>query len=444
VDDAGATAGAAGLGGEVDGAQGGDGGSLSGEAGKSSDTGGAGAAPDLFVVSVTRASDLEPSAPGTVGILTFAVPLSSLREASVEFGLDTKYGLSAPVDLDAPGHRTLLLGMKPTRTYHLRVVVSDGYLTYRSRDYTFETGPAPTSLPFAGITVASEAWRERGFIVTSYLTGPGKTIPFIIDADGEIVWWREVSVQGVARAAMSATGKNLWAIRSGSEGGPLVRVGMDGLEAQQYDGTVGSHDITPVTDETMAFLEHGEADCDSVFEIDPSGATREIFESQGVVGARCHANAIRYSATEDIYTYSDRLEDLLGLSRSGEVLWRLSERVPGGHATWGGAQHGHHLLDSSLVIFANDGVSATVSAAIEYDFGGRELRRFQSGYYSGIMGDVQRLPQGNTLVTFSAASIIQEFTHNGEIVVELDGGGPALGYATWRPTLYGPPPTITL
>jgi len=222
------------------------------------------------------------------------------------------------------------------------------------------------------------------------------------------------------------------------------RVSMDGLDEQTYPNALGSHDIAALSGETMVFVEYGETDCDSVFDIDPSGTTHEIFESQGIVGSKCHGNAIRYSAKENILTYSDRYEDLIAMTLDGQILWRLAELVPGGNASWGGAQHGHQLLDSSLLIFANDGMSISESAAIEFDLAGNELRRFHSGLRSGIMGDVQRLPGGNTWVTYSTRGKIQEYDESGNVVFEVDAGGDVIGYSMWRDSLYGPPPVSTL
>ena len=80
-------------------------------------------------------------APGTIGIVTWTVNVSSLTEAHIDFGLDTSYGMTAPVDLALTDHRTLLLGMKPAKTYHFRVVARDASATYTSNDYTVMTGP---------------------------------------------------------------------------------------------------------------------------------------------------------------------------------------------------------------------------------------------------------------------------------------------------------------
>src|SRR5262245_59976789 len=118
---------------------------------------------------------------------------------------------------------------------------------------------------------------------------------------------------------------------------------MDGFEAQTYSNRVGLHDIKLVSGATMVFIEYGETDCDSIYEIDPSGNVIEVFESQGVVQASgCYGNALCYSQKENVYTFSDVRQDIFVVSRmGGAVQWRLSERTTGGNMVWGGTQHGH-------------------------------------------------------------------------------------------------------
>ena len=425
------------------GAAAGSAGSAGALTGGAAGAGGGGFATAVFDIDVQLASDVDPDAPGTIGIVTWSVDVTSLVAARIEFGLDTTYGMTAPVDLAEAGYRTVLLGMKPERTYHLRVVAEDGTSAYASDDVTLETGPATDLVPLESFDVVDEATRERGFIVASYWQGEGSAVPFILDADGEIVWWFSGGPNGIARAVMSADGKNMWLIPASNTGGALVRVSMDTLDAETYADAVGSHDITPVSGETMAFIEYGESDCDSIYEIDPSGTTREVFESQGVVQANgCHGNALRYSKKEDVYTFSDVSQDILVIDRAGEVLWRLSERVAQGNEAWGGTQHGHHLLDESIVVFANRGAGMEASSVVEYSLTGEELLRYESGDFSANLGDVQRLPGGNTLVTFSNDSLIHEIDADKNVVLAIDGGGSRFGYTLFRPTLYGEPPDI--
>ena len=408
----------------------------------SGNTGGVVPSGDLFTVEAELASDVDPNAPGTVGIVTWSVDLADVESASIEFGLDTTYGTAAPVDLSAAGFRTLLLGMKPSSTYHFRVAAVAGGTTYTSDDYSIETGPPTDIVQIGDFTIHDEAAHERGFIVASYWQGTGSSVAFIIDADGEIVWWYDSGANGIARARMSADGQNMWMITPDNMGGPLRRVSMDTLDAQTYSDSVGSHDITPVSGATMAFLEYGESDCDSIFEIDPSGTTQEVFESADVLSGMCHGNALRYSESEDVYTFSDVQQDILIVNREGGVEWRISEILEGGIDAYGGRQHGHHLLDESIVVFANGWDGQNNSVAVEYDLTGQELWRYDGSQYSANLGDVQRLPGGNTLVTYSNASVVHEVDAENNLVMEFDGGGSRIGYTLWRETLYGPPPDI--
>jgi hypothetical protein len=63
--------------------------------------------------------------------------------------------------------------------------------------------------------------------------------------------------------------------------------------------------------------------------------------------------------------------------------------------------------------------------------------RYEGGVHSSNFGNVQRLPNGNTLVNYSNAGVIHEVTPDRVKVLEITAN-PYLGYATWRPDLYGP------
>jgi hypothetical protein len=51
---------------------------------------------------------------------------------------------------------------------------------------------------------------------------------------------------------------------------------------------------------------------------------------------------------------------------------------------------------------------------------------------------VQRLPNGNTLITYSNGGTIVELDPQDNIVARFTAG--SLGYSQFRETLYGPPP----
>lgn len=400
-----------------------------------------------FTVEAKLASDIDPNAPTTVGIVTWSVNLSAITEAHIDFGLDTTYGMSAPVELGQQPYRTLLLGMKPARTYHFVVSVEDGAKTSRSSDHTLRTGaPVPADVTATpGFHVVNAAAREPGFIITSFWSGAGAEVPLILDADGEVVWWYAGGPPAIARARLSANGKNMWmtvpSVTTSPAGRPLQRVSMDTLDGETYASALTTHDITPVHDDVMAYIDYDDSKCASVFEIDPSGTPKLVFDSTPFVDqSTCHGNSLRYSAPRDEYTFSDADQDVFMLDRAtGAVKWRLSEQVAGGNAAWGGRTHGTYLMNDSILIYANFGGANYRAAAIEYSLAGAELWRFDSGLDAAYMGDVQRLPGGNTLITHAPPSEIQEVDPLGNVVLTIDGEGRNFGYAEWRTTLYGPP-----
>ena len=66
---------------------------------------------------------------------------------------------------------------------------------------------------------------------------------------------------------------------------------------------------------------------------------------------------------------------------------------------------------------------------------------YDGGISSMVMGDVQRLDNGNTLVTYSQAGVIHEVNASGQRLRELSWSlGGAVGYSMHRMSLYGPPP----
>jgi len=388
---------------------------------------------------------VKSTAPTTVGIVTWSTTATGITSAHIDFGLDTTYGMTAPVDLTAMNYRTLLLGMKPTKTYHFRIVASNGTNTYMSDDQTVTTGAKLSAAVITTFSVKNAAAVPKGFFITSFWNGTNSRIPFIFDSDGEVVWWYTAasgeSTDGISHARLSADSQSVWLVNETLAGAPLRRVTIDGLMTQTYSNTKASHDITAVTGDTMAYLDYGETDCNSIFEINNAGTTKEVFEATNMTSTgtgmnNCHGNAVRYSKKEDYYTYSDWQKELAVVSRTGTLQWKLSQKT-GGNTAWGGVQHGHQLLDSSIILFANNGAGSNKSQAIEFGLDGHLIKKFTSNGSATNFGDVQRLSNGNTIITYSTSSQIQMVDANDAVVLDIKGSG-SFGYLEFRESLYGP------
>ncbi len=428
-----------GTGGEATAARGGDaagGDTAAGAASITAGEGGAGPSCD-FKVSWSI-SDAIP----TVAIVEWTTSTKP-DDASIEFGLDTSYGMTAPVDLSAPGYRTVLLGMKPSHAYHFRIVSHAAGRTCMSDDSTLATGPSPNGLPAVSIT--DHGGRHfSGFLLSGFMnTGP----VFMLDADGDYVW--SYGDVGSGRAALTHDGKFVWfaAINVAGDAASMKRVTVDGLEETDFTAEFGNlhHDFTLLPDDTIAYLVH-DGDSDLVLERAPDGTVTQVLDVAAALGTtRTHANSIHYYPADDSYTLSELTQDsIIKFGRDGHVEWILGGTHSDftGDVTWDG-QHGHELVGSDELWFFTNGITTNVSAAweLKLDLSAHTATRvwqYEPGLHCLIYGDVAPLT-GETLVAFSALGVIHELDSGGELVRELDWPiGGAIGYTTVLPKLYPP------
>src|SRR5262249_14655300 len=137
---------------------------------------------------------------GTVGIVEWTTSLGKVDSAQIEFSLvspktnEINLGGVAPVDVAKPNYRTLMLGLKGARDYKYHIVATGGGTKCTSQDFTFKSGAVANSVPTLTRQLTNAAGRARGFILTSAGIGggfgTGSSAPaFIIDSDGDVVWW---------------------------------------------------------------------------------------------------------------------------------------------------------------------------------------------------------------------------------------------------------------
>jgi hypothetical protein len=442
-------------------------GGAGGTGGGGSGTGGAGATagdgagggsgglpPTTCTITVSSAELAEKIQ--TVGIIEWSSDLAGITGARIEFGLDTSYGMSAPVDLTAANYRTLLLGMKQRTTYHFRVVASNGTGECAGPDATIETGGLTNGLPQLDINTPQPDKRAGGFVITGQYTTAGGTNPaYIFDADGDIVWAYGVNRE-VTGVRMSYDGKHMWinaANVPAQAGASVRRVSMDGSMdenlTQQFTGQ--NHQMTILPDETVAFYAYGENGCDDVKERAPNGMVKTIVNAADAHGAGgpCHLNTIQYSPEDDTLVFSDLDNDnITKVTRTGQTVWVLSgptNDFTGDGSSWD-TQHGIHVLGEDRLLIFNNASRQSGSHAIEILLNLQSMTATEewsftdSGLYNQVMGDVQRLPNGNTLVAYSTTGVLLQVDANSQVVDEwtwpLQG---AFGYIEWRPDLYGPP-----
>lgn len=410
----------------------------------------------------------------TVAAVEWSVDAEALEEAHISFGLDTAYGMTAPVDISASQpYRTLLLGMKPGQEYHFEIVARSGEETIFSGDYTVQTGFPPNTLPTVFTEVLDEERVEDGFIVTANYVAPPSVV--ILDSDGEYVWWHTVEQDdyNISRAHMALDGQSMlfWSTNVlNNQDQRIYRVGMDGQDLGNTPLKNGHHDFALLPDGSIAYIEFDVRDVegtpvagDRIMELKPDGSTVEVyslwndFTYTGLSEAGedptdwTHSNAIDYSEEDDSYYLSVlHFDGILKIDRgSGELLWVLGGEYSDFTDSYGDGQlwnlqHQFQVLDGSILLFSNGLPEETSSRAleIELDEAAKKMEVVWSyapspPLFSFTFGDVQRLPNGNTLVTFSNSGQIDEVAPDGALVRRINLGlKGALGYAKWVDSLY--------
>lgn len=398
----------------------------------------------------------------TVGVVTFTVDVP-VTSAKIEFknmaGGET---MTAPVDLEADGYRTLLLGMKPNATYTYKVVVND---SCSSAEGSLTTGAVPVSaaqkIPRISKTGSGG---QPGFYVVSVYSA--NTHSVILDQDGDIVWYGAGATaggtDGTSRSRMDWEGKHMWSLAANpfaGRGGAIMKVSMDGeTETTELPGTENRHhDLVAVPGGIMTILAHQtQGSCSRIIEYSPDGTAKEIVGDineiyQSVMD--CHPNSISYNVEDDTYVVGDRNASMfVKFDREGNVIWQLGGANPVGPSfqgagTWS-ISHGHHLFeqDGSLRMLVFNNASGGTSNVLEYTLNEEAMTAEQTwkiGVASTpVMGDVQRLPNGNTLVALTTAGSVIEYKTGGaqaESVQEFKITGAQVGYVDYRPTLYGVP-----
>lgn len=262
------------------------------------------------------------------------------------------------------------------------------------------------------------------------------------------------------------------------QAGILQRVNWEGDEVWTYEDPHIHHDFELLSEGSMALLRwsvlpdelagrvrgglatpeaEGLMYADEILEVSPDGSERVVWNASWTLDPTrdaipedadrlewTHGNSIRYLSSNPIngdeaYLISLRqLSLVLIVSRqTGEILWRY-----GGQGVLHN-QHDAQLLDNGNVLLFDNGQTRSdsfpsseaqeinpLTDEVVWRYGGRGV--FGWRLFSSVISGVQRLPNGNTLITEGMSGRLVEVTPEKEVVWEFVnpfyreevGGGP--------------------
>jgi hypothetical protein len=253
---------------------------------------------------------------------------------------------------------------------------------------------------------------------------------------------------------------------NGSMGKACIhRVSIDGEKDEDLSSkfTGMTHQLYVMPDDSISYYAYSAtSDCFDIKEYNPStGASRLIVNSQSAFDTTsCHLTNIQYLKEEDSLYVSDLYsQSIIKIKRSdGSLVWRMNGKTPTiSGVTWSGGNHGIHVLGPDhLLIFNNnsrqsyggpsDGTGdGSIVLEVQVDAAAKTAKKIWSykanpGVQVDILGDLQRLPNGNTVVGYATKGVLHEVDKNGTLLQEwMWPAGGAFGYLEKRASLYGPP-----
>jgi hypothetical protein len=251
------------------------------------------------------------------------------------------------------------------------------------------------------------------------------------------------------------------------EDGYVLLVSMDGATEQEIATPYIDHDMALKPDGTIVGivlqgLKGFNQVADSIQEISQTGEMTEIFTAWDYMdvlsptqlegGNWTHANALDYDPDEDAYYMAmKQLHTMIKVDRStGELDWAIGGE--GNMFEWAEGTEPltmhhqfHAYADNRLVVFENGDPSRGYSMAREFELDTVNMTATEvwsyvrePSVYVFAKGDVERLSNGNTLVTWSSSGEIQEVTPDNEVVWQVNTDlGSAITFIDRVESLYG-------
>ena len=362
---------------------------------------------------------------------------------------------STPAEKGA-SREVLLLGL-PTATDSCFQVVGESEGEVAQTDtWEFRTENLPAAFSAMEVESLNADLYDDGFFVGSNPRNPAQV--YVMDREGNIVWWREGQGSNLSTQMVFADDKQSFAYNSfdrdfAVDRSKIVRVGLDGQVLDTIDTPNGHHSFAWLPNDTLAYLaidvreteEFGAVVGDAIMLDDGTGPVplystwddprilleehrqwEDEFYPQGIDWT--HANYLSYSEERNSFTISfANAEAVVEVdATTGEHLRSIGQ--DGTHSVEEGLigrpHAGYWTEDGTLMVFTTPlwgegknsiGIELAFddeakSTEVVWEYG------YDLGYHTIIMGETNRLPNGNVLMNFGSSGIVEEVTPEGEPV----------------------------
>ena len=402
----------------------------------------------------------------------------------IEFGWDTDYGFEVEGERISYGtYRAQMMGVGAGSEVHFRPTAEDAEGSVEGEDHSLVLDDPPADLPTVTLVDPDPERSHSGFVTTTLVDEP--PFPVILNARGEYVWWHEQDTaerSGVTRCLLSVDGETVLFIdydtpMDGTESGKdgyIHRVGLDGIDHGSFLATGSHHDFTEIPDGTLAAVVGDNREVegeeypifgDRIVEYEADGTEigelwsawddfpYALLEYHAETWDWTHGNSIDYDADSESYYIGLRNPGAIVSvhRRSGTVLEVIGGVHSDFHTSEGSSEfffhnHQYQLTEAGIVVFDNredepEG-SRAVELSLDRDNGVAEViweHRPDPPQVSRSLGEVNRLPGGTTLITWSNLGLIEEVDEDNEVLWSVEVEPPAaFGYSRWYPSIDQP------
>lgn len=387
----------------------------------------------------------EDPGPGTV--MTLSWTTGRPTHALVEYGIGA---LDHTLELPEAATRASahLLGLAPGLEAEYRVTVFDGDAEVGAAEGTFNTRAQPRTFP--SFLIEGEAGEDAGWVVTSMFGGQGGAL--LLDTAGTISWWAtQEGAASVTDAQLTPDGRDIEYLRFNTVAedpanlvdsiGEIVARPVFGGETSTTDIHPGHHAFVHQTDGTLLWpvYDFREVDGvwvrgDTVMKRTPDGTVTAFWSTWDTFtydpgfdydgSGWTHVNGLTWDETDGATYVSIRnLNCVVKLDEAGKVVWQLggadSDFTFSGRRTFTHQHRLRPLENGHVIVFDNGANAAEGSRVVEFALDeaagtATEVWSYEPGLFVYSLGDLWRLPSGNTLVSWGTLGRFELIDGGGE------------------------------